>query len=130
MTLKRDNGFSYNLLKNLSTGHLNILVWNSPERLQGPYVKRQLLLKLCNLGQLKKLFGVKTESEGFIGKIVDICKGLDNANWYDFGVGMGSIAMLVLLKDNSFSITVLKLFKKNFRTTKLIVQKRTFLKGT
>ena len=50
-------------------------------------------------GQLKKLFGVKSDADSFIGKIVDICQGLSNANWYDFGVGMGSILLLVLLKE-------------------------------
>jgi len=76
------------------------------------------------LGQLKKLFGVKTESEGFIGKIVDICKGLDNANWYDFGVGMGSIAMLVLLKE-------LKLRSANWNCAKnIIISKIIWFLGT
>ena len=52
---------------------------------------------------MKKLFGVPSDAEGFIGKIVDIFEGLTSdagANWYDFGVGMGSIALLVLLKGN------------------------------
>ena len=48
---------------------------------------------------MKKLFGVKSDADTFIGKIVDICQGLSNANWYDFGVGMGSILLLVLLKE-------------------------------
>lgn len=51
---------------------------------------------------MKKLFGVPSDADGFIGKIVDIFEGLTSeagANWYDFGVGMGSIALLVLLKE-------------------------------
>ena len=42
-----------------------------------------------------------SDADGFIGKIVDIFEGLTSdagANWYDFGVGMGSIALLILLK--------------------------------
>ena len=53
------------------------------------------------LGQLKKIFGVKSSSDGFIGKIVDICTEVFNgkSNYYDLGVGLGSIAMLIGLKE-------------------------------
>ena len=53
------------------------------------------------LGQVNKLFGVSKEvrREGFVGLIIDIFEELiaGNANWYDFGVGMGSIVLLVIL---------------------------------
>lgn len=51
------------------------------------------------LGQVKKLFGISTSREGFIGQIIDIFEELiaGKANWLDFGVGMGSIALLVIL---------------------------------
>ena len=53
------------------------------------------------LGQLKKIFGVKSSSDGFIGKIVDICTEVfaGKSNYYDLGVGLGSIAMLIGLKE-------------------------------
>ena len=53
------------------------------------------------LGQVNKLFGVSKENrrEGFVGLIIDIFEELiaGNANWYDFGIGMGSIVLLVIL---------------------------------
>ena len=53
------------------------------------------------LGQVNKLFGVSKEirREGFVGLIIDIFEELiaGNANWYDFGIGMGSIVLLVIL---------------------------------
>ena len=59
------------------------------------------MLKFLFLGQLKKIFGVKSDQSSFIGKIVDICTEVfdGNANWYDFGVGVGSIIILILLKE-------------------------------
>ena len=53
------------------------------------------------LGQLKKIFGVKSSRPGFIGKIADICEEVfaGNSNYYDLGVGLGSIAMLIGLKE-------------------------------
>ena len=53
------------------------------------------------LGQLKKIFGVQSSSPGFIGKIVDICTEVftGKSNYYDLGVGLGSIAMLIGLKE-------------------------------
>ena len=53
------------------------------------------------LGQVKKLFGFKTEAEHFIGKIVEIFEKLienTETNWYDFGVGASSIVLLVGIK--------------------------------
>ena len=51
------------------------------------------------LGQFKNLFGVQSNREGFIGQIIDLFEELlaGKANWYDFGVGMGSLVLLVLL---------------------------------
>lgn len=53
------------------------------------------------LGQLKKIFGVQSSRPGFIGKIVDICEEVftGKSNYYDLGVGLGSIAMLIGLKE-------------------------------
>ena len=51
------------------------------------------------LGQVKKLFGISTSREGFIGQIIDIFEELiaEKANWFDFGIGMGSIVLLIIL---------------------------------
>ena len=51
------------------------------------------------LGQFKNLFGVQSNREGFIGQIIDLFEELlaGKANWYDFGMGMGSLVLLVLL---------------------------------
>ena len=53
------------------------------------------------IGQVNKLFGVSKEVPrgGFVGTIIDIIEELiaGNANWYDFGVGIGSIVILVIL---------------------------------
>ena len=51
------------------------------------------------LGQFKNLFGVQSNREGFIGQIIDLFEELlaGKANWYDFGMGMGSLVLLILL---------------------------------
>ena len=51
------------------------------------------------LGQFKNLFGVESKREGFIGQIIDLFEELlaGKANWYDFGLGMGSLVLLILL---------------------------------
>ena len=61
------------------------------------------------IGQVNKLFGVSKEvpREGFVGIIIDIFEELiaGHANWYDFGVGIGSIVLLVILgKIKAFRI--------------------------
>ena len=49
--------------------------------------------------KVKNIFGISTSRIGFIGQIIGIFEELlaGKANWYDFGVGIGSIALLVLL---------------------------------
>ena len=65
------------------------------------------------LGQFKNLFGVQSNREGFIGQIIDLFEELlaGKANWYDFGVGIGSLVLLILLGK-------LKLHRIDFERTR------------
>lgn len=49
-------------------------------------------------GQLGKLLGVPVDGSGFFSNLHDVFEGLDDIHWLTFALGIGTIALLVVLR--------------------------------